>query len=238
MKHYTQEEHTVRQTMVKRQRDTINKHQCASAHFIEWRNRLWLDTTTVPQRHETTEKIAKRTDRKLEPAEDPYLSGDQWFDALEQKIFPVTDYIRPMKDIDFTPLPDLFHEYFGHMPAMTLPFIADLEHKTALIYKSLQTEQQKKELFALSRYSIEYGVIKEWDSLKAFGAWLLSSPWDLTHFAKGGFELEPATVAWIIGTTPSPHEQHKKLFVFDNLLDFNTILDDYILTLNRHSALS
>lgn len=230
-KHYTQEDHTVRRTMVQRQRETINKHDCASQHFVDGRDNLWLCHETVPQRQETQQKIQKHVPEwSLEPAVNPYLSWEEWFDALSNRIFPVTDYIRPMKEIDYTPLPDLFHEYFWHMPAMTLQSIADLEYITSQYYKQAQSQQQRDAIFALSWFSIEYGLIREQGKVKAFWAWLMSSPWDLQHFCEWWFALEDATIQWIIQTKPSPHKQHKKLFVFDSILQFNTLLEEYVLT--------
>jgi len=66
-----------------------------------------------------------------------------------------------MKDFDYTPLPDLFHEYFGHMPQMFQQFFVDIEHKTALLHQKAVTEKQKKDIFNISWWTIEYGVLME-----------------------------------------------------------------------------
>jgi len=144
-----------------------------------------------------------------------YLSGEQWFKHLKEKEFPCTNYIRGFDEIDFTPLPDLFHEYFGHMPLMANQWMADLEAYTANLF--LANPDKQDDIFTLSRYSVEYGCIREDGEIKALWAGILSSPWDLQRFCSGEIELIPATVEAILKLKPSPHKPHDRLFVFESV---------------------
>jgi phenylalanine-4-hydroxylase len=77
-------------------------------------------------------------------------------------------------------MPDLFHEYFGHMPLMAHQRMADLEQYTADLFLIHPTKQH--DIYTLSRYSVEYGCIREDGEVKALGAGILSSPGDFDRF--------------------------------------------------------
>lgn len=225
---FTPENHLVRQRMYARQMDLIDQNkQKISTHLIRGIEIADLDTQRIPNVIDLSQRLTHTTWRSLCDAEDPYLSHDRWFQHLAHKRFPVTNYIRPLEDFNFTPLPDLFHEYFGHMPQMFQQFFADIEERTAELHQRAHTEQQKKEIFNLSRWTIEYWVLLEDGWEKAVGTGILSSPGDLAHFCEDGFELEAATLTWLIQTIPSPHKQHEKLFVFESLDQRNYLLDEY-----------
>ncbi len=226
-KTFSQEEHKVWSIMYQRQRDLLASTDKVSTLFLHGLSLAPLSAHTIPDSHETSALLSQKNGRTLIDAENPYLSMNDRFAHLIEKRFPVTSYIRSFKDIDFTPLPDLFHEYFGHMPQMFIDEFAAIEHKTARLFYSLQTTEQKQQLYALSWYSIEYGAIMENGIPKAIGAGILSSPGDLQRFIDGEFELIPATLEQIITTEPSPHKPHKTLFVFDSLEQFSTILDEF-----------
>lgn len=74
--------------------------------------RIPFDHDLVPDGKTVERALQKTVGRTLVDAEGTYLGAEERFTHLRKKKFPVTDYIRPMKDVAFTPLPDLFHEYF------------------------------------------------------------------------------------------------------------------------------
>jgi len=183
-----------------------------------------LPRTTVPNGKDIEKALQKAVGRTLTDAEGKYLSPEEWFTHLINKKFPVTDYIRPMKDLAFTPLPDLFHEYFWHMPQMFLQEFADMEEFTAKLYFMATTVKQQAMIYNFSRYSIEYGMLREEGVVKARWAWLLSSPGDLDRVINDKFIYEEASLEWILATKTSPHKPHKKLFVFRSIQHVRDIL--------------
>lgn len=225
---FTEENHLVRERMYKRQMEMMQENiDKISKHLITWIEIANLDTKQIPNVLDLSKRLTETTGRSLCDAEDPYLSHDRWFEHLAHKRFPVTNYIRPLKDFDFTPLPDLFHEYFGHMPQMFQQFFADIEEHTAHLHQRATTEKQKKDIFNLSRWTIEYWVLLENGKEKAIGTWILSSPGDLQHFCDHWFTLHEATLDWLLSTPPSPHAQHTDLFVFESLEQWTSLLKEY-----------
>ena len=229
-KKYSSQDHHVWELMYQRQMEKLQFSQNISAMILEGFEKIQLPEKTIPDFHETEAKLKLLVDWTLTNAENQYLSGDKWFQHLLKKEFPVTDYIRPMKDIDFTPLPDLFHEYFGHMPQMACPEIAHLEWKFADVFWKIPKEHRMK-LYTLSWYSIEYGFLLEQGREVVFGAGLLSSPGDLSRSllpkSQRDFVLEKATLKNILGTEPSPHVPHQKFFLFDSFDHIEELLKEF-----------
>ena len=224
---FTKENHHVRTCMYARQRDLLHSTWCVSQYILEWLERANMSTDHIPYVHTLSKRLQTTTWRQLCTAENAYLSNQERFTHLKNKEFPVTDYIRPLKDIDYTPLPDLFHEYFGHMPQMFQQEFADIEHKTALLHFKSTTKEQQQRLFNISWRTIEYWILFENWQTRAVGAWVLSSPWDLKSFYKNEFHLVDATLEKLMHTPPSPHAKHETLFVCQSLDHRHALLDEF-----------
>ena len=78
--------------------------------------------------------IKKFTGWRIHDAKNKFLNNDEWFSALVKRTFPVTNFIRKKTELDFTPFPNLFHEYFGHIPFFAVPEVAELSHLFAKSY--------------------------------------------------------------------------------------------------------
>ena len=224
---FTNENHHVRRLMCERQLEKIHASWRVSQIFINWIACAALCIEKIPNVFDMSKRLEDATWWKLCTAENHYLSNNERFTHLVHKEFPVTDYIRPMKDINYTTMPDLFHEYFGHMPQMFQQQFADIEHKTALLHFKATTKEQQQRLFNISWRTIEYGVLYEGDQTKAIGAWILSSPGDLRCFCEDGFSLIDATLEWLMHTSPSPHKQHELLFVCSSIQQWHDLLDEF-----------
>ena len=48
-----------------------------------------------------------------------------FYDHLAHRRFPVTVWIRKREELDYLVEPDLFHDFFGHVPLLTDPVFAD-----------------------------------------------------------------------------------------------------------------
>ena len=48
-----------------------------------------------------------------------------FYDHLAHRRFPVTVWIRKRSEIDYLVEPDLFHDFFGHVPLLSNPIFAD-----------------------------------------------------------------------------------------------------------------
>ena len=102
------------------------------------------------------------------------LHERDFFTLLSRRLFPSTDYIRGTDELDYTPAPDLFHDIFGHMPMLTEPAFADfyqLFGQAALT----ATGVDRQSLERLHWFAVEFGLIRDPDEIRIFGAGVLSS---------------------------------------------------------------
>jgi phenylalanine-4-hydroxylase len=104
-----------------------------------------------------------------------------FFSLLAQRKFPVTDWIRTPDEFDYVVEPDIFHDLFGHVPMLFNPFLADYVQAYGL--GALKAEQlgSCELLSRLYWYTIEFGLLQQHGSLRAYGAGILSSPGELPH---------------------------------------------------------
>jgi len=134
----------------------------------------------IPRFEEINERLYKAT--RWEIVAVPGLIPEvPFFTLLANRQFPVTDWIRTPAELDYIVEPDVFHDLFGHVPLLFNPVFADYVQRYG------QGGLKAAELGAcemLSRlywYTIEFGLIREADGLRAYGAGILSSPGELPY---------------------------------------------------------
>jgi phenylalanine-4-hydroxylase len=108
------------------------------------------------------------------------IPDDVFFAHLAKRQFPITTWIRQAHEMDYIVEPDVFHDFFGHVPLLTDPAVAKfLQRYGEQAATSNPTELTK--LASLYWYTIEFGLIREGNTIKAFGAGLLTSRTELEH---------------------------------------------------------
>jgi phenylalanine-4-hydroxylase len=107
-----------------------------------------------------------------------------FYDHLAHRRFPVTVWIRKRTELDYLVEPDLFHDFFGHVPLLTDPVFADYMQA----YGQRGVEAGPENIHRLARlywYTVEFGLIHTPAGLKAYGAGILSSAAELKHAIEG-----------------------------------------------------
>jgi phenylalanine-4-hydroxylase len=109
------------------------------------------------------------------------LPDDVFFTHLANRRFPVTVWLREESEFDYIVEPDLFHDFFGHVPMLFTPIYAD--HLQAYGVGALKAKRLGglDWLARLYWYTIEFGLIREHGQIKAYGAGVLSSPKELRY---------------------------------------------------------
>lgn len=104
-----------------------------------------------------------------------------FFELLANRRFPVTDWIRTPDEFDYVVEPDVFHDLFGHVPLLFNPVFADYVQRYGAGGLKAHDLGAGELLSRLYWYTIEFGLIRQADGLRAFGAGILSSSGELQH---------------------------------------------------------
>jgi phenylalanine-4-hydroxylase len=110
-----------------------------------------------------------------------FLKGSTFFSCLAERKFPCTIKIRDIKNLDYTPAPDIFHDVFGHVPLLTNQFYADFLQKFGEISASVTDPIRAKQLATLFWFTVEFGLMKTSAGIKVYGSGLVSSQGDCTN---------------------------------------------------------
>ena len=152
------------------------------------------------------------------------LHERDFFTLLSRRLFPSTDYIRGSSELDYTPAPDLFHDIFGHMPMLTEPAFADfyqLFGQAALSAEGVDRQSLER----LHWFAVEFGLIRDPDEIRIFGAGVLSSKDEVLHALEHA-EQRPFSIDAVIGQDYEVWHLQPVLFVlesFDQLVtEFRT----------------
>lgn len=155
-----------------------------------------------------------------------------FFDHLANRRFPVTNWLRSKKELDYIVEPDMFHDFFGHVPALTQPAFADFMQMYGEKAGALCDAGGEEMLGRLYWYSVEFSLMREpGKPLKAFGAGLMSSftelqyavevskahrvPFDIETVLRTGYEIDKFQRVYF---TLSSFEQLKEAFESADLM--------------------
>jgi phenylalanine-4-hydroxylase len=145
----------------------------------------------IPRFEEINDRLYKATGWEV-VAVPGLIPEVPFFTLLANRKFPVTDWIRKPDEFDYIVEPDIFHDLFGHVPLLFNPVFAD--HMQAYGAGGLKAHALGacEQLSRLYWYTIEFGLIRQKNGLRAYGAGILSSAGELAHAVKS---TEPQRIA-------------------------------------------
>jgi phenylalanine-4-hydroxylase len=140
----------------------------------------------IPNLEAVSQKLLRATGWRL-VAVPGFIPDTAFFAHLARRQFPVTIWLRKPEEIDYLVEPDIFHDFFGHVPLLFDPVFADflqLYGEKGAEAERLGTTQYLARLYW---YTVEFGLIREDNDLKTFGAGILSS------YAETPFSIDDAS---------------------------------------------
>jgi phenylalanine-4-hydroxylase len=154
------------------------------------------------------------------------IPAQPFFDHLANRRFPVTNWLRTRDELDYIVEPDMFHDFFGHVPVLSQPVFGDFmqmygEKATDLI--ALGGDEMITRLYW---YTAEYGLMQEpGQPLKAFGAGLMSSFTELQFAVESPDAHQvPFDIETVMRTTYEIDKFQRAYFV---LPSFDTLKDTF-----------
>ncbi len=190
----TMEDHLSWACLVADQQST--KHSYACGEYLHGEEMFEIGGTCIPDYYILNARIFQQTGWQLATVS-MIIPADVFFHCHSRRFFPVTTFMRPL-ECDYLEEPDIGHDIAGHVATFTIPQVAEVMNNHGLANDIIR--QERKQRLATARdeqevqrideetqelllyagrlywFTVEFGLVMQDDSLKAFGAGILSSP--------------------------------------------------------------
>lgn len=182
---FTQEDHSVWDLLFARQVELLGARVVSP--FLDGIDLLKLSHPGIPNLEELNAILEPRTGWRTVAV--PRLVPDEIFFAmLKDRVFPIGNFIRKRRELDYLEEPDCFHDLFGHIPMLAhRRFARMVEHLGHLGLAAIAAGKGHR-VARIYWHSVEFGLARERGALKILGAGLASS------FGEARFSLESETV--------------------------------------------
>src|SRR5438128_670974 len=170
--HYTPEEHATWDTLYARQTKLLPGR--VVPEFLQGLEVLGLEGPGIPDFERLSDILMKRTGWQV-VAVPGLIPDDAFFDNLANRRFVAGNFIRRPDQLDYLEEPDVFHDVFGHVPLLAHPAVADFMEALGHLGLAALEKGAMHRLARLYWYTVEFGLARENDALKIYGAGILSS---------------------------------------------------------------
>lgn len=169
---YTAEEHGVWKTLFERQSRRLLGRACDA--FVSGMADLPIGADQIPDFRRLSDTLMKRTGWQVVAV--PGMVPDEvFFEHLANRRFPAGQFIRRPHQLDYLEEPDVFHDVFGHVPLLMNPAIADYIQAYGVGGLKAQKLGVLDKLTRVYWYTVEFGLVKQNDGLRIYGAGIASS---------------------------------------------------------------
>ena len=214
---YTPQEHAVWKTLFERQSKLLPGRACDE--FVRGMQDLPIGPDQIPNFEQLSETLSQRTGWQI-VAVPGLVPDDVFFEHLAHRRFPAGHFIRKPHELDYLEEPDVFHDVFGHVPMLMNPAIADYIQaygEGGLRAKRLGVLEKLARVYW---YTVEFGVVKQPDGLRVYGAGIASSATETVFSVE---DDSPNRVAFdlerVMRTNYRIDDFQESYFVLDNLND-------------------
>ncbi|WP_443971381.1 phenylalanine 4-monooxygenase [Sphingobium sp. CR28] len=169
---YTGEEHEMWDRLFARQAEMLPTRVVPA--FMEGLDVLRMSKPGIPDFEELNERLHRATGWQIVAV--PGLVPDEiFFEHLANRRFVAGRFIRPAEQLDYLQEPDIFHDVLGHVPLLVHPVFAD--YMQAYGQGGLRAAKlgMIEALARLYWYTVEFGLVRDGDDLKLYGAGIVSS---------------------------------------------------------------
>ena len=169
---YSAAEHAVWKTLYERQARLLPGRACDE--FVHGMQALEIGADRIPDFRRLSDALMKATGWQVVAV--PGLVPDEvFFEHLANRRFPSGNFIRGADQLDYLQEPDVFHDVFGHVPMLMNPVIADYIQAYGVGGLKAQRLGRLAILARVYWYTVEFGLVKQADGLRIYGAGIASS---------------------------------------------------------------
>jgi len=210
---YTPEEHALYRRLFERQSKLVPRYAC----------REWIDAIAgldaareIPRFEQVSKQLRAATGWEIVAV--PGLIPDEaFFTHLATRRFPVTVWLRKPAEFDYIVEPDVFHDFFGHVPLLFDRVYADHLYEYGKGGLKAMRLDAVKMLARLYWFTIEFGLMRTAAGVRAYGAGLLSSGGELAYCVDDPRpRRQPFDLERIMRTEYQIDRYQEKYFVIDS----------------------
>ncbi|MBD3834380.1 phenylalanine 4-monooxygenase [Brevundimonas bullata] len=169
---YTDVEHETWNTLYARQMKILPGRACDA--YMRGLKALDLNTGGIPDFEVMNPKLQALTGWTV-VCVPGLVPEDVFFDHLAHRRFVSGQFIRKPDQLDYLQEPDIFHDVFGHVPMLTDPDFAAYMEAYGKGGQRAASLGMLDKLARLYWYTVEFGLMKEADGLRIYGAGIVSS---------------------------------------------------------------
>jgi len=170
---YTAEDFGVWKTLFTRQIELLKPN--VSETYLTALETVNFNSERIPDFNEVNNILLPLTGWSLHVV--PNISPQPvFFDYLSKKKFTATCWLRTMEQLDYIEEPDMFHDVFAHVPLLSNKSYCNFFKGISDI--AIENRGNAAAIELLGRiywFTIEFGLKKENDQLKIYGAGIISS---------------------------------------------------------------
>jgi phenylalanine-4-hydroxylase len=211
---YSDDEHDIWRTLYGRQIELAQNY--ATPEFLRGLELLGTTPSHIPRFADVNRRLDAASGWRI-IAVPGLIPEEQFFQHLAARAFPVSVWIRERRELDYLSEPDLFHDFFGHVPLLTNPVFARYMQAYGAAGPKAKAHAAVPLLARLYWYSVEFGLIDTPQGLKVCGAGIVSSKGETVYSVDSPvphrlrFELER-----IMRTDYRIDDFHRTYFVLDS----------------------
>ncbi len=226
---YSQANHAAWKLLYERMRPRWERY--ANSRFLAGIETLRLPPDRIPRLSEVNRTLQPLTGFQAR-AVAGYVPGYVFFDCLRRREFPTTVTIRPPDRLDYLPEPDIFHDVAGHVPMHTdrefagiLVRFGECARTAAELTAGMRDEhEQARRLTSILKglgrffwFTVEFGLMRGTDGLRAYGSGLLSSYGELAHAIESeDVQRYPLQLEWAINQAAEIDHYQPILFIVES----------------------
>ena len=176
---YTEHDFLVWKTLFNRQMEVLKP--IVSSEYLKALEEVKFTSEKIPDFNVVGELLKPLTGWSLQVV--PNISPQkEFFEFLSQKKFTSTCWLRTMEQLDYLEEPDMFHDVFAHVPLLSNHnYVNFFKGISDIALKYIDNEKAIELLGKIYWFTIEFGLIKENNQLKIYGAGIISSMGETKH---------------------------------------------------------
>jgi len=212
---YSEEEHGTWKLLIENQKEVLPQRACNE--FMAGLSEIKFPESKIPHLADISDAIEKYTGWKIMRVEG-LVPDKEFFQLLSEKIFPSTDFIRDRSELGYTPSPDMFHDLLGHVPLLINPrFTAFFEKFGQAGVRAFQLGHPgTKMLPRIYWYTVEFGLIRNPEGLRIYGAGIVSSPNEVLYSLSDKPKRHPFDIDLIAAKPYDIWHMQEELFVIES----------------------